>query len=352
MAKKRTWKTCESDPVPDWAKSNPRRVKKAGVDKGERFAMAIAVLHGNKTLNWTIKTKALTQPAQNFTHYLEEKKKKQAPWVYEQEKDMERRPGESPEHYQKRYNDIYFKLSGFYNSRAVKKASHDKDNAQRSEYDIAVSQILKMLGLCPNRRMDPSRNPVVFCFGDAQWGRTGVWDSFETHLIQILRSIGVPCIFQSEYLTSQKCCCCGAQTAFAGKLYRVKYCKDCEKHLHRDIMAAENMAKILECILKGEVRPAYLCKQDDSNVPEEYCPLDYSPPMASSKRKRGVKRHDDNDDDDDDDDVDGDVHGDGDENANAAKKRKKEARGIVTRRRSLRNKPVSAPATRKSPRRQ
>jgi hypothetical protein len=112
-------------------------------------------------------------------------------------------------------------------------------------------------------------------------------------------------------------------------------------------MAAENMAKILECILKGELRPAYLCKQDDDNVPEEYCPIDFSPPTAPSKRKRR-KGHDDNDADVEDGD------GDGDQGA-ATKQRKKEAPksgGIVARSQSQGNKPVSAPATRKSPRRQ
>ena len=384
LAKKRTWKKFTSDPVPDWAKSNPQRVKKAGVDKGERYAIAIAVLHGNSCkLNWTIKTKALTQPTQNFNHYLDEKKKKEAPWVGQLEKDMERKPEESLEDFQKRYNDIYARLSGFYNSRAVKKASHDKENAQRSENDIAVSQILKMLGLCPNRRMDPSRNPVVFCFGDAQWGRTGVWDSFETHLIQVLRSIGVPCIFESEYFTSQKCCCCGAQTRFAGKMYRVKFCDSCSKHLHRDIMAAENMAKILDCILKGEMRPVYLCKQGDDNLSEEYSPLDFSPPSPSSSRKRRRKSHADVEDenesdadgaDDDDDDGEGDEatsDGDGDEATSddddhsdgadsdgedsddegaAAKKEVPNPGRMVTRGQSQRNKPVAAPATRKSPR--
>jgi hypothetical protein len=64
-------------------------------------------------------------------------------------------------------------------------------------------------------------------------------------------------------LTSQKFPGVRYQTSFAGaNKIRIKYCEELDIYIHRDIMAAENMADILayEIIFGADERPQYLKK--------------------------------------------------------------------------------------------
>lgn len=93
-------------------------------------------------------------------------------------------------------------------------------------------------------------------------GNVGSYAGFQKYLVKHLRQLGYKVFFDSEYLTSQKFPLVGYQTEFSGKnRIRIKYCKELDIHIHRDIMAAENMADILASKLFGLERPFYLKRQ-------------------------------------------------------------------------------------------
>lgn len=60
----------------------------------------------------------------------------------------------------------------------------------------------------------------------------------------------------NEYYTSKKCPGCGL---FVGQVdIRRFYCSKCQVYHHRDVMAAENMANIIQEYLVRQERPDYL----------------------------------------------------------------------------------------------
>jgi hypothetical protein len=60
----------------------------------------------------------------------------------------------------------------------------------------------------------------------------------------------------NEYYTSKKCPDC--QDFVAQVTLRQFYCPHCKRYYHRDIMAAENMCKIVQGYLVKQERPRYL----------------------------------------------------------------------------------------------
>ena len=60
----------------------------------------------------------------------------------------------------------------------------------------------------------------------------------------------------NEYYTSKKCLDC--QDFVAQVTLRQFYCPHCERYYHRDVMAAENMCKIIQGHLVEQERPRYL----------------------------------------------------------------------------------------------
>jgi len=76
-----------------------------------------------------------------------------------------------------------------------------------------------------------------------------------------LSSQNYPCIFVDEYNTSQMCPVCKeTYTDLVEKCHlRIKYCSECEKYFHRDVMAAENIVnKGLSQIYDDKRIAAYL----------------------------------------------------------------------------------------------
>ena len=79
-------------------------------------------------------------------------------------------------------------------------------------------------------------------------------------------------MYRSEYFTSQKFPGYGYQTELSGSnRIRIKYCRELDVHIHRDLMAAENMADILAAeLLNRESNfylisgPQYLTKRKDT----------------------------------------------------------------------------------------
>lgn len=259
-------KRLKSDPIPDSMYQNPFKVRVVGVDFGQTYAVGICSNVGNPVKGLvskrylTIKTKALSQPSINFRRYMEKKKTKE---IFELERQLEKRSGETLAQYQLRRNCIVPHLSRFYNSNGIKKATNNKDKAQLGEYDYAVNQILKVCNSAIHLKHDPVNNPILFVMGDCNVGSSGMYSSFERHLVHKLRSLGYIVIFESEYNTSQVCPECHEKTIYAGKGIRIKHCINCDPNLymHRDVMAGDNLARIGLLILMKEKRPQYLSKQ-------------------------------------------------------------------------------------------
>ena len=75
------------------------------------------------------------------------------------------------------------------------------------------------------------------------------------HCVQV-RSLGYIVVGINEYYTSKKCPDC---QNFVGQVnIRQFYCTHCARYHHRDVMAAENMAKIVQEYLEKRTRPLYL----------------------------------------------------------------------------------------------
>ncbi|KAF9300921.1 hypothetical protein BGZ74_007331, partial [Mortierella antarctica] len=70
------------------------------------------------------------------------------------------------------------------------------------------------------------------------------------------RSLGYIVVGLNEYYTSKKCPDC--QQFVAQVTLRQLYCRNCERYHHRDVMAAENMSKIVRGYLEKQKRPRYL----------------------------------------------------------------------------------------------
>lgn len=186
---------------------------------------------------------------------------------------MQRNPNETASEFMLRFNDIYPQLCAFYNSNWMKKARHEKKKAKRIEYDRGFGAILRMIDRKPNDRMDQFE-PIVFTFGNADWGNQGVSSSFEQYVIKKLRCLGYIVVFQNEDRTSQSCPNCKVQTELTGKKgFRVKYCPQCHRYYHRDVMAAENMTRALLAEMIGEDRPPDL-KRNTFRAPAPLRPVE------------------------------------------------------------------------------
>ena len=129
------------------------------------------------------------------------------------------------------------------------------------ERDLAVTAILAMAGKKPNEMSDGT---VAFCFGDCQMGSSRSSESyltFQSYLVKKLRQWNYFITFEDEYFTSQKFPILGHQTNLSGDNgIRIKYCREANVHINRDIMAAENMADILASRMLNLERPHYLSR--------------------------------------------------------------------------------------------
>jgi len=179
---------------------------------------------------------------------------------------LERKEDEAVDVYFKRWIVLYQELSQFYNSHSMKKRRFDLKRALKKELDLALNAVLSMAGKHVGKRSDGT---VLFCIGDCVMGKpgeVGYYSAFSKHLIERLRSLGYKVLFLSEYLTSQKFPGTGTQTQGNYKLIiesgynsiRIKYSPKEGIHIHRDIMAAENMADIAAAVRIGLERPTFL----------------------------------------------------------------------------------------------
>lgn len=160
----------------------------------------------------------------------------------------------------------YTALSTFYNSDSVLKRKMDLSNALQSEWDLALQEILKMIDGLPHKKN--SNDNIYIGIGD---GRVcGAGAPFARYIIHRLQSLGYNNIFLvDESYTSQYCPYCGTHLeAPMDNTHKRKFectsnnCRnpvtDANLYLHRDKMAAINIAHRLEQYLTDGSRPDYL----------------------------------------------------------------------------------------------
>ncbi|KAI3629972.1 hypothetical protein MIR68_011407 [Amoeboaphelidium protococcarum] len=235
------------------------------IDIGERYTVGAVAEKGagesRQLRSLTIKSAALNEPNRRFRRWFGER----SHTIQDAERSLERLQVESLLDYWVRYIATYSQLREFYCHSRWKRASWDQKKAQRAEYDRATNAILKMVDGKINQKC---YGKVIFGLGDAQFeSKQTTHQSFEKYFVAKVKSRGYPVIYLNEYLTSQKAPCCGRMCESFG--LRVKYCRQCHKFFHRDIMAAENLVNVAKAVLAGLERPPYLCSKASGNIQRE-----------------------------------------------------------------------------------
>ncbi|KAF9286133.1 hypothetical protein BGZ88_009223 [Linnemannia elongata] len=127
------------------------------------------------------------------------------------------------------------------------------------EFQLLADQLLKIIGGGLGVRYDPSK-PAIIGIGLGQFstrsGLSSLHSSFLMYFIQKARSLGYLVVGLNEYYTSKKCPACGSFVVQVD--IRRFYCSNCQVYHHRDILAAENMANIIQEYLARQERPDYL----------------------------------------------------------------------------------------------
>ncbi|KAI3653511.1 hypothetical protein MP228_001458 [Amoeboaphelidium protococcarum] len=253
--------------VSDTVKVQPDKLSEYWIcclDIGERYTAGIVAVKGQGESRiiraLALKSSAVNEPGRKFRKYHQGRPSN----ITQLERSMYRGEEESMECYWERYIDIYQQLRSYYSSEIRQKRHWDFKKAQRAEFDRATNAILKMVDASVFQK---SNGQVVFGIGNAQFdSKQTIHLSFQRHFVQKVKSLGYPVVFLNEYLTSQKAPCCGCVCESFGM--RIKYCRNCHKFYHRDIMAAENLTQVLICLICDEPRPKYLCSKNQSRSQE------------------------------------------------------------------------------------
>ncbi|KAF9346559.1 hypothetical protein BGX26_001918 [Mortierella sp. AD094] len=123
------------------------------------------------------------------------------------------------------------------------------------EVEEQLSEFCGSLG----KKLNPT-NPVLIGVGLGQFKSTGrlssLHSTFLDYFIPLAQSLGYIVVGLNEYYTSKKCPDC--QNFVAQVTLRELYCPDCERYHRRDVMAAENMSRIVRGYLAEQKRPRYL----------------------------------------------------------------------------------------------
>ncbi|KAG0163412.1 hypothetical protein DFQ29_003108, partial [Apophysomyces sp. BC1021] len=178
-------------------------------------------------------------------------------------------PGASVVKYVKKLEEVEEQLSEFYNGTNNRFKKHDWDKTRAKKQSTRPLQRVFLVFL--GKKLDPM-NPVLIGVGLGQFKSTGrlssLHSTFLDYFIPLARSLGYIVVGLNEYYTSKKCPDC--QNFVAQVTLRELYCPGCERYHHRDVMAAENMSRIVRGYLAEQKRPRYLQpKMADGQYPWE-----------------------------------------------------------------------------------
>ncbi|KAF9125383.1 hypothetical protein BGW39_007435 [Mortierella sp. 14UC] len=191
--------------------------------------------------NLAVKSKAVYQPNFRFRRWLKNEKKATPDGENESLQAIETRlpplKGQmaSVVDYVKELELVETRLLEFYSGSEHRYNRHvwDMKRAKHMEFQLIADQLLKIVGGGIGLRYDPSKPVLIGA-----------------------RSLGYVVVGLNEYYTSKKCPGWGL---FMSQVdIRRFYCGNCRAYHHRDVMAAENMANIIQEYLVRQERPDYL----------------------------------------------------------------------------------------------
>ena len=125
----------------------------------------------------------------------------------------------------------------------------------KREYDLAVEDLLQLVGCTSGRKWANKDPPSLIVLGDGDFGRDGtsIHKKFARFLVKKCQALGIDCRLVAEDFTSKTCPRCFQYAHMC--TMRQTYCWDCDMPFHRDLMAAHNMAIIAEEVMYGQGRP-------------------------------------------------------------------------------------------------
>jgi hypothetical protein len=156
-------------------------------------------------------------------------------------------------------------LTGFYGSKAMKKANWEKDKARRAEFDWAVNGAIHLIEMTS---ID-TPGPALVVYGNARFNThtnlSTLHDSFKGYFYLKATSYGINIVSTDEYLTSTKCPSCtakGRDVRMAKPGHRSCVCLDdaCKRWVDRDAVGAHNLANIGRAWLDRMIRPQALTR--------------------------------------------------------------------------------------------
>ncbi|KAF8945173.1 hypothetical protein BGZ47_003134 [Haplosporangium gracile] len=219
--------------------------------------------------NLAVKQKAVYQPTFRFRRWLEDAKQEQVSVDGQQVliSHIESRlpplkgQGSSVINYVEELERVERNLLEFYagSGNRFKRNKWDMVRARQYEYQLLADRLFGILGGSIGRRYDSS-NPALIGVGLGQFsvksGLSSLHSTFLNYFIQKARSLGYIVVGLNEYYTSKKCPHCGHFVAQVSP--RRFFCHNYHCYHHRDVMAAENMANIVQGYLVQQERPLYL----------------------------------------------------------------------------------------------
>ncbi|KAF8923515.1 hypothetical protein BGZ58_002852, partial [Dissophora ornata] len=217
--------------------------------------------------NLAVKAKAVYQPTLKFRRWTKSEKDNIPVGEDRSITDIEthlpplRGPSASTIDYIKEVEQVEERLKAFYNGPDGKyKRNHwDMQRARHGEFQLIAHRLLGIVGGGLGILSDPSK-PVIIGVGLGKFGTksglTSLHSTFLSYFVPLARSLGYLVVGLNEYYTSKKCPGCGQ---FVGQVdMRRFYCSQCQVFHHRDVMAAENMANIVQGYVLDLQRPDYL----------------------------------------------------------------------------------------------
>ncbi|KAG9321116.1 hypothetical protein KVV02_000698, partial [Mortierella alpina] len=139
----------------------------------------------------------------------------------------------------------------------------DQRRAHLGELQTITDRLLGMIGGSIGRHRNP-KDKFVIAIGLGEFksksGLGSLHEKFASFFIQKCRSLGYVVLGVNEFYTSKRCPQC--KNFVAQVTLRRLFCNECRTYVHRDVMASNNMANIVQSHLVYLRRPDYLQPMD------------------------------------------------------------------------------------------
>ncbi|KAG0247373.1 hypothetical protein DFQ27_002121, partial [Actinomortierella ambigua] len=146
-----------------------------------------------------------------------------------------------------------------------KKHKWDAKRARKAEFQRIADSLLRMVGGSIGAKRDED-NKVIIGVGLAKFqstsGLSSLDGTFQSYFVRLARSLGYIVVGVNEYYSSKKCPSCKGFVARTESFRRL-YCDNCQKYMHRDVMAGHNLCNAMRGHLEKGERPEYLQPVDD-----------------------------------------------------------------------------------------